>query len=102
MIIYEFTTWCARSGKHFAVNEIEVEEKQKIYVGKHCRINKNEIGILSSHYGNRMYLLENDPETYIKAMIERKKQIVKAEESRLTEAKKKLAEWRSLAERSGE
>lgn len=101
MIIYEFTTWCAGSGKHFAVNEIEVEEKQKIYVGKHCRINKSEIGILSSHYGNRMYLLENDPETYIKAMIERKERSVGVAIERLTEARKSLATWRSLAERSG-
>ena len=34
MIIYEFSTWCTFNGEAYSVNEVEVEEKTKIYVDK--------------------------------------------------------------------
>ena len=100
MIIYEFTTWTFRKDSFnglFTVNEIEVEEKPKTYIGKNCRINKSEIGILSTSYGNRMYLLENKPEIYINAMINRRKMGVATAENRLAEAKEQLVKWEELA-----
>lgn len=100
MIIYEFTTWRYRNDKPFAVNEIEVEEKPKTYVGKGCRINKDDIGLLQSSFGNRMYLLENKPEIYINAMIARFESRVNVAEIRLADARKQLSEWNALAGRS--
>lgn len=83
------------------MEEIEVEEKQKIYVGKHTRIRKDDIGILQSSYGHRMYLLKNTPETYINAMIELCINSVRTAELRLEAARKSLSTWNALAERSG-
>lgn len=97
MIIYKFSTCTFKKDKLFDVEEIEVEEKAKIYVGNRSRINKNEIGILSSHYGNEMYLLENKPEIYINAMIERCKNKIKAAESRLAADRETLDKWSALA-----
>lgn len=100
MIIYEFTTWCTKQGELFSVKEIEVEEKPKTYVGKGCRINKDEIGLLQSSFGNRMYLLENKPEIYINAMIERCKKCVENEKIRFEHARESLSKWSALAGRS--
>lgn len=101
MIIYEFSTWVTKQGEPFSVKEIEVEEKTKTYIGKGCRINKGEIGLLQSSWGNRMYLLENKPEIYINAMIERCKNSVDIEKIRLERAQERLSKWNALAEQKG-
>lgn len=100
MIIYEFKLSYIKN-KPFNVTEIEVEEKQKIYVGKYSRIRKDEIGKFSTSYGNKMYLLENNPEIYINAMIEFCKNGVKVAEARLADAQEKLSKWSALAEQKG-
>lgn len=103
MVIYEFTTWSfsKKFNGFFSVSEIEVEEKPKSYIGKNCRINKSEIGILKSSFGNTMYLLENKPEIYINAMIEHYKKNVNRAETNLIEAQKKLTKWSDLAKMKG-
>ena len=101
MIIYEFSTWHYSNSLPFAVKEIEVEEKPKTYIGKGSRINKDDIGVLQSSYGDRMYLLENKPEIYINAMIERWKNRVNIAEIRLADTRKQLSKWSALAERTG-
>lgn len=101
MIIYEFSTWWTKHGELFSVKEIEVEEKTKTYIGKGCRINKGEIGLLQNSWGNRMYLLENKPEIYINAMIERCKKHVETAEIRLKQERESLSKWNALAEQKG-
>lgn len=96
MKIYEFTTWTFRGDGLFTVNEIEVEEKPKSYIGKNCRILKDDIDKLNSRYGNRMYRLENNPKPYIDAMIEKYKHRVKRLEESLLSKKAKLEEWENL------
>ena len=100
MILYKFSTWWTKNNELFSVQKIEVEEKTKIYIGKGCRVRKEDIGILTTHSGNEMYLLENDPETYINAMIKRYKSSVDIAENRLIEARARLSKWSELAERS--
>ena len=102
MIIYEFSTWHAKKGELFSAIEIEVEEKSKTYIGKGCRIRKDEIGLLQSSYGDRMYLLENKPEIYINAMIARWENRVNIAEIRLADTQKQLSKWSALAEQKGE
>lgn len=106
MILYKFSQWGTynpNSNGLFSVEEIEAEEKTKIYVAKHRRISKEDIGVLKSSYGNEMYLLENNPEIYINAMIERCKHAVDVLELSLLQAREKLSKWSELAERnSGE
>ena len=87
---------------NFVVEEIEVEEKPKTYVGCHTRINKDEINKLSNHYGNAMYCLDNDPKRYIEAILEMNKKTVEALEKRLSEAKKEVEKWEALANHSTE
>lgn len=99
MIIYKFSTWWTKSNELFSVKKIEVEEKTKVYVGKGCRIRKEDIGVLTTHSGNEMFLLENNPETYINAMIKRCKSNVDISENRLAEARERLSKWSALAER---
>ena len=99
MILYEFSTWWTKNNELFSVKKIEVEEKTKIYIGKGCRVRKEDIGILSTRSGNKMYLLENDPETYINAMIKRCKSSVDIAEIHLADAQKRLSKWSALAER---
>lgn len=101
MIIYEFSTWSYQSDKPFAVKEIEVEEKPKTYIGKGCRINKDDIGLLQSSFGDKMYLLENKPEIYINAMIARCENRVNIAEIRLADARERLSKWNALAEQKG-
>lgn len=98
MIIYEFSTWGTKRGELFSVKEFKVEEKPKTFVGENCHIKKSDIGILSPHYGNRMYLLENKPEIYINAMIDRCKCRVNAAETRLAGEREDLDKWWKLAE----
>lgn len=102
MILYKFTTWGTYkpdSNGMFSVEKIEAEEKTKIYVANHTRINKEDIGVLKTTYGNEMYLLENNPEIYINAMIERCKARVDTTEKRLAEEQKELSKWSAFAER---
>ena len=104
MIIYEFTTWGVEA--LFKVQEIEVEEKPKTYVSRFARIPKNNIGHLHNAYGNRMYLLENNPKIYIEAMIDYKKRQIARLEDRLSYEKDKLEEWeiaqRGIEEKNNE
>ena len=58
MIIYEFSTW-GSNGKPYTIKEIEVEEKPKTYIARGIRVNKDDIGKLQSHFGNRMYRLDH-------------------------------------------
>lgn len=83
---------------NFNVEEIEVEEKPKTYIGHHTRINKDEINKLSNHYGNAMYCLDNKPNRYIEAILEKKKKTLEALEKRLSEAKKEVEKWEALAD----
>lgn len=85
----------------FVVEEIEVEEKPKTYVGFRTKINKDEINKLSNRYGNEMYCLDNDPKRYIEAILEMSKKKVEALEKRLSEAKQEVEKWEALAEREG-
>lgn len=80
----------------FGVSEIEVEEKPKSYVGKYIRINKSDINKLHTTYGNRMFRFDNNPQAYISAMIERKKERVISLERSLNLVKAELAAWESL------
>lgn len=104
MIIYEFTTW----GTHalFKVQEIEVEEKPKTYVSILTRIPKNNIGVLHNAYGDRMYLLENNPKIYIEAMINYKKGQIARLEDRISCEKNNLEKWeiaqRGIEEKNNE
>ena len=86
----------------FVVEEIEVEEKPKTYIGSHTRINKEEINKLSSHYGNEMYCLDNDPKIYIEAVLRMCKNNVETIEKRLKEAKEEVEKWKALADHSTE
>ena len=100
MTIYEFSTWWTKNNELFSVKKIEVEEKSKVYIGKGCRIRKEDIGVLTTHSGNEMYLLENNPAIYIDAMIKRCKSGVDIAENRLEEARARLSKWSALAERN--
>ena len=95
MKLYRFRTSYRTA---FVVDEIEVEEKLKTYIGCHTRINKDEINKLSNHYGNEMYCLDNDPKRYIEAILEMKKKTVEALEKRLSEAKEEVEKWEALAD----
>lgn len=97
MKIYEFTTWCAND-EMFTVTEIEVEEKPKTYSGiqNHTRINKDEINKLQHHFGNRMYRLDNNPQAYIEAMIERRKLAVERATEELKRKTEDYNKWLTL------
>lgn len=82
----------------FVVEEIEVEEKPKTYVGNHTRINKEEINKLSNHYGNEMYCLDNNPKRYIEEVLKMCKNNVETIENRLAEAKEEVKKWQTLAD----
>ena len=98
MIIYCFSTWGADKSKNklFDIERIEVEEKPKSYVSGRHRINKCEIGVLSTHGGNRMYCLTDDPKPYINAMVNRKRIKMEYAEKSLIVAKSELSEWEKL------
>lgn len=98
MIIYKFSTWGCWNKKDllFDVSEIEVEEKPKTYVNnkQHIRINKDEINRLKFNYGNEMYCLDKNPETYINAVIGRKTKKVERLEKELQNEKNALEKWK--------
>ena len=93
MIIYEFTTMGAKHGELFTVNTHKMTEKRRIYMGGGRRINKADIGVLFTNFGRKMYLLDNDPEPYISAMIEYCKKEVERCENRVRQAKTMFAKW---------
>lgn len=101
MIIYEFSTWwtCRGDNGLFSITEIEVEEKQKTYVGNHTRINKSDIDVLQSGYGNRMYRLDNNPTPYIEAMIQAKRNHLESLKQSATNVSKELSKWIDLKAR---
>jgi hypothetical protein len=98
MIIYEFTTTGAKHGNLFTVNTLQMTEKPHIYMGGGRRINKADIGVLFTNFGRKMYLLDDNPEPYISAMIEYCKNEVEKCEHRLRQAKSLLAKWKGGAE----
>ena len=97
MIVYRFSTWsCYNDSPLFRVEEIEVEEKQKTYVNskKHTRINKNDIDKLDCSISEyKMYCLDNNPKTFINAVIESKKKRIEYLENQLQAAKNSLEKW---------
>ena len=101
MKIYEFSTWGAweSENKLFGVAEIEVEEKPKCYKAKNRMILKKDVGILQNHYGDRMYLLENNPMAYVSAIIDKKKNAVEDREKHLKLLKNELKAWEAMKER---
>lgn len=104
MIIYEFSTLNLRNNGFngfFGVREIEVVEKTKTYVGKDHRINKDAIGKLQDSCGSVMYLLENNSEIYINAIIECCRNSVYIAETRLSAARENLSKWSALAKSEG-
>lgn len=96
MIIYEFNTWGAKSGESFSVTPHEMVEKPRIYMGGGKRINKDEIDVLTTNLGCRMYRLDDDPEPYISAMLEHCKKRVEQYDNRLKQAKATLDKWNSI------
>lgn len=102
MIIYKFTTWkwWGEKSPLFEVEEIEVEEKPKSYVNNkyHSRINKKEINELNTSYGYQMYCLDNNPETFINAVIENKTKKVERLEMELQNEKNALEKWKERGE----
>ena len=98
MIIYEFSTWGAWKSENgmLSINEIEVEEKPKSYVGNRTRINKTDINILQKSYGNRMFRLDNNAQAYISAVIDTKKERITGLERSLNLEKAELTAWESL------
>ena len=93
MIIYEFTTWGAKRGELFTVNNLKMVEKPRIYMGGGRRINKDDIGMLFTSFGHRMYLLDDNPEQYISAMIEYYENEVEKCQNRLRQVKALLSKW---------
>ena len=102
MILYKFSTWLTKPNELFSVREIEVEEKAKTYIGKGCRVFKEDIGALLTNSGDEMILLENNPEIYINAMIERYKSRVDVAEIRLAQTRERLSKWSELKKRLAE
>lgn len=95
MIIYEFSTWSS-NGKPYTIEEVEVEEKPKTYIARGIRVNKDDIGKLQKHFGNRMYRLDNDPKPYIEAMVELKRQNMESATERLKQATADFNKWFDL------
>lgn len=79
MKIYEYS----HSGdfKKIKYGEIEVEEKNKIYVSKggswRTNIKKSEIGKINGLFYKNMYLTERDDERYINTLIDYQKGKIK-------------------------
>ncbi len=95
MIIYEFSTWGSNE-KPYTVKEVEVEEKPKTYIARGIRVNKDDIGKLQSHFGNRMYRLDSDPKPYIEAMANYKKHIMEQATENLKRATADFNKWFDL------
>lgn len=60
------------------MEEIEVEEKNKIYQSKYRRINKSEIGVVSGYRNDTCILLENDPKKASEILIVQKQRELEA------------------------
>lgn len=101
MIIYEFNTWGAKPGELFSVTPLKMVEKPKIYMGGGRRINKDEIDVLTTNLGCRMYRLDDNPAPFIIAMMEQCEKRVEGYEIRLKQAKATLNKWRTLWEERG-
>ena len=97
MIVYSFSTWrCYNDSPLFTVKEIEVEEKPKTYVSnnQHSRINKDSIDKLDCSMGEyKIYCLDNDPKTFVNAVIESKRKQIELIENKLQAAKNSLEKW---------
>ena len=75
LYIFSVSTW----GKvRLAMEEMEVEEKNKIYTTKHRRINKSEIGVVSGYRKDTCILLENDPKKASEILIIQKQKELEA------------------------
>lgn len=98
MIIYEFSTWLTRDNEMYAIKEIYVDEKAKIYTAKGVRINKDDIDKLQKGFGNKMYRLDNDAKPYIKAMIDRKRCKMEQAIEHLKQATADFNKWSDLKE----
>lgn len=69
LYIFSVSTW----GKfRLTMEEMEVEEKNKIYQSKYRRINKSEIGVVSGYRNDTCILLENDPKKASEILIVQK------------------------------
>lgn len=91
-------------GRKIDIEEIEVEEKEKIYIvtaGRtwRAKIKKSEIGELLDGCDLYMYLTERDNKRYINALIEYQERSVSAAQARLTAAEIKLENYKNLLEK---
>lgn len=69
LYIFSVSAW----GKiRLTMEEMEVEEKNKIYQNKYRRINKSEIGIVCGYRNDTCILLENDPKKASEILIVQK------------------------------
>ena len=101
MIIYEFNTWGAKPGELYSVTPHQMVEKPRIYMGGGRRVNKDEIDVLSTNLGCRMYRLDDNAAPFIIAMMEHCEKRVEGHTIRLKQAKATLNKWRTLWEESG-
>ena len=101
MIIYEFNTMGAKPGELYSVTPHKLAEKPKSYMGGGMRINKDDIDVLSTSLGCRMYRLDDDPSPFIIAMMKHYEKRVEGYSIRLKQAKATLNKWRTLWEGSG-
>ena len=83
----------AKPGELYSVTPHKMTEKPKIYMGGGMRVNKDDIDVLTTSHGRRMYRLSDDPEPYISAMIEFCMNEVKKLENRVRMAKAMLNKW---------
>ena len=93
MILYKFGYYEWRD--KFEVREIEVEEKEKCYVGNSIRVLKSEINKLTS--SGAMYCLENNPSTFIDALSEQNKSKLRYCNKKIRKYKeelKKFDDWK--------
>lgn len=96
MIIYEFNTLGAKHGELFSVTPHKLVEKPRSYMGGGLRINKDDIDVLTTSHGRRMYRLSDDPEPYISAVIEYYENEVEKCQNRLRMAKTMLNKWKEI------
>lgn len=69
------------------MEEIEVEEKPKVYVGNRSRFSKEGIGHVFGLYNDRCLLLENDPSKACKILSTQKEKELHRIEDMLSEKK---------------
>lgn len=93
MILYKFG-YNGRN-ENFDVREIEVEEKDKCYVGGSIRVLKSELNKLTTY--DAMFCLENDPTIFIDALVQKTKKKFQYYLKRIENCKeelKKFDDWR--------